>query len=147
MKGHILKSLTLVLFISCFVILGCKAKQVESPFKSDLPQDNQTITITSEEVTLDTGVTESVEQTLGTEVSEPAIAEPASIEMAAPSPIEIQTALRNAGYYQGSIDGKLGPKSKEAVMEFQKNSNLKADGKVGPKTWSKLKAFSETSKQ
>ncbi len=50
----------------------------------------------------------------------------------------IQTALKNLGLYTGSIDGKIGPKTKEAIMEFQKQNNLTADGKVGPKTWSLL---------
>jgi len=57
---------------------------------------------------------------------------------AKPSAKEIQTALKNAGYYAGSVDGKLGPKTKKAIEEFQKASGLKADGKVGTKTWSLL---------
>ena len=57
-----------------------------------------------------------------------------------PGAVEIQTALKNAGYYTGALDGKLGPMSKKAVEEFQKANNLKADGKVGPKTWELLKA-------
>ncbi|MFA5144665.1 MAG: peptidoglycan-binding domain-containing protein [Candidatus Omnitrophota bacterium] len=55
-----------------------------------------------------------------------------------PTPIEIQTALKNAGLYNGSIDGKIGPGTKKAVEEFQKDNGLKVDGKVGPKTWSLL---------
>ena len=31
----------------------------------------------------------------------------------------IQIALSNAGYYNGSIDGKIGPKSQKAIREFQ----------------------------
>ena len=52
-----------------------------------------------------------------------------------PTAIEIQTALKNAGYYAGNIDGKIGPLTKKAIEEFQKANALKADGKVGPKTW------------
>lgn len=48
---------------------------------------------------------------------------------------DIQTALKNAGYYNGTIDGKVGPMTKEAIEEFQKANGLEADGKVGPKTW------------
>ncbi len=55
-----------------------------------------------------------------------------------PTNQEIQTALANAGYYKGSIDGKVGPKTKKAIEEFQKANGLKADGKVGPKTWEAL---------
>ena len=53
----------------------------------------------------------------------------------------IQTALRNANFYSGEIDGKIGPKTKEAVKEFQTSKNLTADGIVGARTWSKLKLY------
>lgn len=51
---------------------------------------------------------------------------------------DIQRALKNAGFYTGAIDGKLGPKTKLAIEEFQKAKGLKVDGKVGPKTWAEL---------
>ncbi|OIO38973.1 MAG: hypothetical protein COT00_05185 [Candidatus Omnitrophica bacterium CG07_land_8_20_14_0_80_50_8] len=53
---------------------------------------------------------------------------------------QIQTALKNAGFYTGKIDGKIGPGSKRAIEAFQESKGLKADGKVGPKTWSALEA-------
>ncbi|MCG2714467.1 MAG: peptidoglycan-binding protein [Candidatus Omnitrophica bacterium] len=52
-----------------------------------------------------------------------------------PSANEIQTALKNAGFYTGSVDGKIGPKSKKAIEDFQSANGLKVDGKVGLKTW------------
>jgi hypothetical protein len=58
-----------------------------------------------------------------------------------PSVQDIQTALKNAGFYNGNVDGKLGPASKKAVAEFQKANNLTADGKVGPKTWAALSKY------
>ena len=54
---------------------------------------------------------------------------------------QIQTALKNAGLYQGAIDGKIGPGSKRAIEAFQKNHGMKVDGKVGPKTWAALEAY------
>jgi len=51
---------------------------------------------------------------------------------------EIQTALVNAGYKPGPVDGKLGPRTKTAIIAFQKDMGLKADGVVGRKTWGKL---------
>lgn len=57
-----------------------------------------------------------------------------------PTVQEMQTALKNAGYYSGAIDGKKGPMTTKAVEEFQKANALKADGKVGPKTWDLLKS-------
>ena len=58
-----------------------------------------------------------------------------------PSGNDIQTALKNANYYTGSVDGKIGPGTKKAIEEFQKANGLKPDGKVGPKTWTLLSAF------
>ncbi|MBN1913748.1 MAG: peptidoglycan-binding protein [Candidatus Omnitrophica bacterium] len=58
-----------------------------------------------------------------------------------PVPKEIQSALKNAGYYSGRIDGKIGPVSKKAIEAFQKAKGLKADGKVGPKTWAVLSGY------
>ncbi|MFA5004624.1 MAG: peptidoglycan-binding domain-containing protein [Candidatus Omnitrophota bacterium] len=55
-----------------------------------------------------------------------------------PTAQEIQSALQHAGYYAGAIDGKIGPKSKKAIEEFQAANGLKVDGKVGPKTWEVL---------
>ena len=52
-----------------------------------------------------------------------------------PTNEEIQTALKNAGYYMGAIDGKVGPQTKKAITDFQAANNLKVDGKVGPQTW------------
>jgi len=55
-----------------------------------------------------------------------------------PTGIEIQTALKHAGFYSGAIDGKIGPKSKKAIEDFQSANGLKVDGKIGPKTWEVL---------
>ena len=51
---------------------------------------------------------------------------------------EIQIALKNAGFDPGTADGKLGPRTQQAVKEFQRAKGLKVDGKVGPKTWAEL---------
>lgn len=54
---------------------------------------------------------------------------------------QIQTALKNAGYDPGPIDGKVGTKTKKAIKDFQSANGLKADGKVGTRTWAKLSAY------
>ncbi len=54
---------------------------------------------------------------------------------------KVQAALKNAGYYEGSIDGKLGSKSRGAIKKFQKEHELKADGIIGKKTWTELKNY------
>lgn len=50
------------------------------------------------------------------------------------SPKQIQQALKNAGYYDGPVDGKIGPKTKAAIIKFQKANGLKPDGVVGKRT-------------
>ena len=51
---------------------------------------------------------------------------------------DIQTALKNAGYYDGPVDGKIGQKSRTAIMDFQKDMGLKTDGIAGRQTKEKL---------
>lgn len=60
--------------------------------------------------------------------------------------IKIQQALKNAGYYRGKLDGKIGPETRSAVKAFQKDNGLEADGVVGRQTWSKLKVYLDTIK-
>ncbi|MCX5693229.1 MAG: peptidoglycan-binding protein [Candidatus Omnitrophica bacterium] len=55
-----------------------------------------------------------------------------------PTTKEIQTALKNAGYDPGSPDGKIGPRTRQAIKDFQKSKGLVPDGVVGPKTWASL---------
>ena len=53
----------------------------------------------------------------------------------------IQEALSNAGYYDGRVDGKIGPRTRDSVKAFQRDHNLEVDGVVGQQTWSKLKVY------
>ena len=50
----------------------------------------------------------------------------------------LQTKLKNWGYYTGTVDGVFGPKTKAAVISFQKKNGLVADGVVGAKTLAAL---------
>lgn len=54
---------------------------------------------------------------------------------------DIQKALKNAGFYTGEIDSKIGPMTRKAIREFQVSKSLTADGKVGPKTWAELEKY------
>lgn len=47
---------------------------------------------------------------------------------------DIQTCLKNAGFYNGKIDGIKGRQTRKAIKEFQSANGLTADGVVGPKT-------------
>ncbi len=54
------------------------------------------------------------------------------------TPKDIQRALKNAGYYDGVIDGKIGPKTRTALRKFQDDMSLKVDGIAGRNTKEKL---------
>lgn len=47
---------------------------------------------------------------------------------------QIQTKLKNWGYYTGEVDGVFGSKTKSAVIYFQRVNGLTRDGIVGEKT-------------
>lgn len=47
---------------------------------------------------------------------------------------KLQRALKNAGYYDGTVDGYYGEDTVEAVKEYQSDKGLKRDGKAGPAT-------------
>lgn len=54
---------------------------------------------------------------------------------------QVQLALKNAGYYKGAIDSKIGPGTQKAIQDFQRGHNLKADGIVGKGTWTELQRY------
>ncbi|MFC1709646.1 peptidoglycan-binding protein [Candidatus Omnitrophota bacterium] len=130
---HNYKILILIIFVFCFTCTGCKKREPESPFKSDLSEYDSIVTVISTdevEEPIEEGVAEELE-VMSIEIS--------SSSSIAPTTKQVQTALKNAGYYKGQVDGKIGPMSKDAILGFQKDNGLVADGKVGPKTWSKLR--------
>ncbi len=51
---------------------------------------------------------------------------------------EIQTRLRNWGYYSGEVDGIYGSQTEKAVRYFQSKNGLSVDGQVGDKTLAAL---------
>jgi peptidoglycan hydrolase-like protein with peptidoglycan-binding domain len=86
-------------------------------------------------------VVENASAAASTDVNEPAMASAPAEVTGKPTSKEIQTALKNAGLYDGKIDGTIGPKTKKAIEAFQTQNGLKADGKVGRKTWKMLSAY------
>ncbi len=55
---------------------------------------------------------------------------------------KLQQALKNKGYYSGSVDGKYGTGTTAAVTAFQTAKGLRVDGKAGPATQRALYASS-----
>ena len=48
--------------------------------------------------------------------------------------IMLQIVLKSYNYYDGNIDGDIGPVSKTALINFQNNNDLDDDGILGPQT-------------
>jgi lipoprotein-anchoring transpeptidase ErfK/SrfK len=57
--------------------------------------------------------------------------------------LAVQVALDRAGFSPGEIDGRGGPKTRAALVEFQKASNLQPAGAVNEETLAALRAPSE----
>jgi peptidoglycan hydrolase-like protein with peptidoglycan-binding domain len=141
------------LMILALAISGCAKKTndqasitgtgFDAAITDDLTQLPQSTPMTSQQAGIETLPVETSPITQGmSSVTGPAatgIASPAASNLTREQ--QIQTALRNAGLYSGNIDGKIGPASKRAIEEFQRNNGLKADGKVGPKTWAALEPY------
>lgn len=69
------------------------------------------------------------------------VAQPAVVHHKALTAKQMQRALKKAGHYAGPIDGKIGPKTRRAIVEFQKEQGLKPDGIVGKKTTAALREY------
>ena len=72
-----------------------------------------------------------------------ALAQRASAELykkgsGGPTVSEIQTRLKNWGYYNGEVDGVYGSQTEKAVRWFQQKNGLSADGQVGDQTFAAL---------
>ena len=136
------------LFVISIALVGCKAKVDK---QAEVPMAESTETFAQTEAMLSQQAQAVVEpsQTVATETIPPSAAVPQAVQNAAATATQmvvdrakdIQTALKNAGFYIGAIDGKIGPNSKKAIMEFQAAKGLKVDGKVGPKTWAELEKY------
>ncbi len=119
----------LAVVISSLIVIGCAKKREE-------------VAVMEPEVTLN--------QAAISEQAQPIIITPTEETVSAPVVAlteegqkmaknkKIQEALKIAGYYQGEIDGKVGPQTKKAIRDFQSAKGLVVDGKVGPKTWAEL---------
>ncbi|MEI8349249.1 MAG: peptidoglycan-binding domain-containing protein [Candidatus Omnitrophota bacterium] len=141
-----MKSIAFVLAVLLVCVAGCGRKTE----KVDTATETENLTSEFGMVTVESPTTETTATTQATSEIPVATTESAkdvlsqeapltAVAMEKPTVSNIQQALKNLGLYVGKLDGTLGPKTKKAIEEFQKQNNLKVDGKVGPKTWEKLK--------
>ena len=45
--------------------------------------------------------------------------------------IRVQQGLARSGYYRGPIDGVIGPRTRYAILAYERNHGLPADGVIG----------------
>ncbi len=132
-------------FAVFFTIGGCGQKIGKSKNTSESTEFFKEIGSTAEEnaesQTTETGQNAVVDTTAHSPIASSTL----SSSPEKPSARDIQQALKNGNFYQGKVDGVLGPKTKKAIEDFQTQNNLKVDGKVGSQTWQKLKAYYNSS--
>ena len=122
-----------LVLVSLFFVLGCGQQPQEEAISEEMePADS----LIQEGVVSKAAEVKPLAQTMqqSATVVQQIAERPSSIN-------EIQQALKNAGLYQGAIDGKMGPMTLKAIEDFQTNNGLEVDGKVGPRTWEKLKVY------
>lgn len=134
-----------VLVLTPLAIYGCKGK-VEKPQSPDTsmtmsdtmlpPDDSLSVTEPAQTMAVETIPPSAAPQAVSAPQHQTVVSQAQEDRSK-----DIQVALKNAGFYAGPIDGKIGPKSKKAIEDFQRSKGLKADGKVGPKTWGELEKY------
>ncbi len=148
MNKRFLMMAVLAAVILPLAILGCKAKVEKtqaSPETTSAGMVSETVVPSTETLATpepaQTVATETIPPSAAPQVADKPAQQQAVAQDKASRNKEIQTALKNAGFYAGAVDGKLGPKTRKAIEAFQKSKSLKADGKVGPKTWAELQSY------
>ena len=76
-----------------------------------------------------------------TKVKEVSVKEPGHVLKGHSRAMQIQTALKNAGFDPGKIDGNMGKQTRDALIAFQKEHNLTPNGRATRKTWALLKGY------
>ena len=129
-----------LIFLSA--VVGCAKKEAATEEMQE-PMSMETVS------SINATATQAAPQQKAAEVTKVESAQPQAAQavplptasFTKPSGQDIQTALKNAGYYSGTVDGKIGPLTKKAIAAFQTANKMQADGKVGPKTWSMLSTY------
>jgi murein L,D-transpeptidase YcbB/YkuD len=129
MRINLLFCLITALFIS-----GC-ATLSDSPSRTEIYRLKDRISILEEE--LGQKRKENIELRQEIAELERLVEEKTILRM--PTGEEVQEALKNAGFYDGEIDGQVGLRTKMAIREFQEANGLNPDGVVGSRTWEILR--------
>jgi peptidoglycan hydrolase-like protein with peptidoglycan-binding domain len=61
-----------------------------------------------------------------------------ALDLSEPEIRELQQVLIDRGYYQGRVDGLIGPETREALISFQRKEGFEATGRIDNRTVSAL---------
>lgn len=132
-------------FVAVMLAAGCQKKEAQIAVEEPIVTEETSATaLANMEANAAVTMNSAMAAPSVMEAATTAVAETVNAVIENPTPQQIQEALKSAGYYEGKIDGSIGPKTKKAVEKFQEDNGLKADGKVGQKTWAKLGAHLAT---
>jgi len=147
------KSLAFVVFVitAVFLISGCstvpkKIKEEVSGLKTKVDTlESRVETVESKQVEVEKMTTEQAQSLEDIKAEKQAVMPNSNISIlqrpGSSKTSDIQVALKNAGFYDGKIDGIKGQMTKKAIKAFQRANGLRDDGVVGPKTWDLLCAY------
>ncbi|MBI3615123.1 MAG: peptidoglycan-binding protein [Candidatus Omnitrophica bacterium] len=137
-------AVTSVFLAGCATSLGTKTSEAESLKAQVASLEGRVGELNSkvEDLSKQQGLSEGEAQATPTAASE----KESGKGSAALSARQVQLALKNAGFYSGQIDGRLGRKTKQAVKAFQRSNGLTPDGKIGARTSMALAKFIEKEK-
>ena len=134
-----MKIMTCVVLLSLvFFFSGCATKQETSEVKTQLTALQDSLSQTNQRLTDLESKVEAISSEIQSKKA-PAVSEVSKIT--SEDIKKVQLALAAAGFDPGSADGKMGPKTVQAVKNFQEANGLKADGVVGKETWEKLQGY------
>jgi len=69
---------------------------------------------------------------------------PATVGVEDPLLVEAQSVLRLLGHYTGRLDGQAGPRTSQAITEFQKSQNIPQSGRLDDRTLALLRQQRDT---
>ena len=120
---------------SIALIVGCQKKEAQAPVEQPMVVEQSAAAQTAMNMEAAMPAAPAMEAMTATAA---AVTDTVASVVEKPTNQQIQEALKNAGLYDGKVDGSIGPKTKKAIEAFQTQNGLTADGKVGAKTWAKL---------
>ena len=112
-------TVSVVIFLTALTVTGCSKKEATTESTDMTMPMSVSVESTSPSTNMITKAGTPVETSAS--ATQPAVSQPMPAPAVtngytAPSAQDIQQALKNAGLYNGSVDGKIGPGTKKAIQ-------------------------------